>query len=93
MTPEKIMGLRKILGLSRRELANLLCISETAVFRWETGTNSPTGFYLAVLKGLSKGVHRAVIKQELAGLSEELARRGALAAVSKILQSIIKERR
>ena len=40
---DRIVAIRRALGLSREELARLVCVSASTVFRWETGKLTPSG--------------------------------------------------
>jgi len=44
-TPERIIRLRGLLGISKRSLAKLLQVSTPSVMRWERGDFSPQARY------------------------------------------------
>lgn len=49
ITPQRIAGIRKALGLTQERLAHLLSVTWTTVSRWEAGSSSPTGMPLRLL--------------------------------------------
>jgi DNA-binding transcriptional regulator YiaG len=63
----EIRSLRKRLGLTQQELAELVSANRVTIARWETGVSRPTGAYLNLLKilaeqatqGQTKGGRRA----------------------------------
>jgi len=62
ITPARIRGLRKKLGLSMRELSILTGTSLSAILSWEKGKFRPKGEKKAVLVGLRKLRKREVRK-------------------------------
>ena len=62
LTPERIRGLRKKLGISMRELGILTGTSLGAILSWEKGKFKPRGEKKAVLVGLRKLRKREVKK-------------------------------
>jgi DNA-binding transcriptional regulator YiaG len=62
LTPERIQGLRKKLGISQRELGILIGASTGAVFSWEKGKFRPMGEKKAALVALRKLKKREVKK-------------------------------
>src|SRR4030042_3558631 len=62
LTPERIAGLRKKLGISQRELGLLVGATTGAVLSWEKGKFKPQGEKKAALVGLRKGRKRDVRK-------------------------------
>jgi len=65
LTPERILGLRKKLGLSQRALGVLVGASLGAVASWEKGNFRPRGEKKAALVGLRK-VRKRDVKKTLA---------------------------
>ena len=68
LTPERIRGLRKKLGISMRELGLLIGVTTWAVLMWEKGKFKPRGEKKAALVGLRK-----FKKQEIRKLLDEKA--------------------
>jgi DNA-binding transcriptional regulator YiaG len=68
LTPERIRGLRKKLGISMRELGILTGTSLGAILSWEKGKFKPRGEKKAALVGLRK-----FKKQEIRKLLDEKA--------------------
>ncbi len=62
LTPERIQGLRKKLGISQRELGVLVGASTGAVLSWEKGKFKPQGEKKAALVALRKLRKRDVRK-------------------------------
>ena len=62
LTPARIRGLRKKLGISMRELATLTGFSLTAILSWEKGKFKPRGEKKAALVALRKLGKREVRK-------------------------------
>jgi DNA-binding transcriptional regulator YiaG len=54
MTSKEIKAVRKRLGLTQQELADMIAASQVTVARWETGLNEPKGAYLKALQELRK---------------------------------------
>jgi DNA-binding transcriptional regulator YiaG len=52
MTPEQIIRLRKRLGVTQVELAEMIGAQRSSIARWETGRHTPRGGYLKTLKEL-----------------------------------------
>jgi transcriptional regulator with XRE-family HTH domain len=50
--PERLIGYRKIHGLSRKKLAHILDVDEGTVWRWETGQRQPQGEYARRVQAL-----------------------------------------
>jgi len=73
LTPERIAGLRKKLGLSQRELGVLVGATTGAVLSWEKGKFKPQGEKKAALVALRKVRKRDVKKMltEKAGAKEK----------------------
>ena len=73
LTPERIAGLRKKLGISQRELGVLVGATTGAVLSWEKGKFRPQGKKKAALVALRKVRKRDVRKmlEEKAGTKEE----------------------
>ena len=73
LTPERIAGLRKKLGLSQRELGVLVGATTGAVLSWEKGKFRPQGEKKAALVALRKIRKRDVKKMltEKAGAKEK----------------------
>ncbi len=53
-------ALRRAVGLTRPELARIVGVSRSAIWRWETGSRTPRGpardRYLDVLRGIQRGL-------------------------------------
>ena len=47
---DRLLACRRCLGLSRREMAQKLCVDEGTLARWEKGEARPTGKLLAVVR-------------------------------------------
>ena len=62
LTPDRIRGLRKKLGISMRELGVLTGTSLSAILSWEKGKFRPKGEKKAILVGLRKLRKREVRK-------------------------------
>ena len=60
MTKEEISKLRETLGLTRRELAIKLDVSEITVGRWESGKRTPAYHSAKMLKRLARKVENHV---------------------------------
>lgn len=54
MTPEEIKAVRNSLGLTAKELADEIGLTENTVNRWEMGIRSPSGSAVKILRGLQK---------------------------------------
>ena len=52
MTPKQIVKLRKDLGLTQQQLADMIGAQQPTVARWETGKNQPRGANLKALRKL-----------------------------------------
>jgi DNA-binding transcriptional regulator YiaG len=70
LTPERIQGLRKKLGISQRELGMLLGASVGAVLSWEKGKFRPMGEKKATLVAVRK-LKKREVKKLLAQKVEE----------------------
>jgi transcriptional regulator with XRE-family HTH domain len=53
--PERLIGYRKIRGLSRKKLARILGVDEGTLRRWETGQRRPHGEYARRVRALLAG--------------------------------------
>jgi DNA-binding transcriptional regulator YiaG len=53
VTSAQIKGLRKRLGLTQQQLADMIAATQVTVTRWETGSNEPKGAYLKALQELA----------------------------------------
>ncbi len=53
--PKKLIGYRKIHGLSRKKLARILGVDEGTLWRWETGQRTPQGDYARRVRALFAG--------------------------------------
>src|SRR4030043_987651 len=69
LTPERIRGLRKKLGISQRELGVLVGATTGAVLSWEKGKFKPQGGKKAALVALRK-MRRRDVKKMLAENAE-----------------------
>jgi DNA-binding transcriptional regulator YiaG len=70
LTPERIQGLRKKLGISQRELGILIGSSTGAVLSWEKGKFRPMGEKKAALVAVRK-LKKREVKKLLAQKAEE----------------------
>jgi DNA-binding transcriptional regulator YiaG len=70
LTPERIQGLRKKLGISQRELGILIGASIGAVLSWEKGKFRPMGEKKAALVAVRK-LKKREVKKLLAQKAEE----------------------
>jgi DNA-binding transcriptional regulator YiaG len=58
VTPRQIIQLRKALGLTQQQLADLIAANRPTVARWEAGKHQPRGGYLKALKELQEKVRK-----------------------------------
>jgi DNA-binding transcriptional regulator YiaG len=72
ISPRLIKSLRKHLGVSQRELANLVGVTVGAVFQWEKGKFEPKDDKKKLLIGLRK-LGRQGARKLLAEKKEEVA--------------------
>jgi DNA-binding transcriptional regulator YiaG len=56
MSPRQVKAIRKALGLTQQQLANIIGARQHTVARWETGANEPKGANLKALKELAEKV-------------------------------------
>lgn len=70
---QQIKAVRKRLGLTQQELADMIAASQITVARWETGVKEPKGAYLQALKELTKRAKKNSEKQEIGGLRDRIA--------------------
>ena len=61
MTPEEIKSLRKELGLTQKELGDLIGANAESVARWERGERKPLSVFLEKLKKIA-GEANALVK-------------------------------
>jgi DNA-binding transcriptional regulator YiaG len=54
MTPKRIIKLRKDLGLTQQQLADMIGAQQHTVSQWETGKNRPRGANLKALQELAR---------------------------------------
>jgi DNA-binding transcriptional regulator YiaG len=54
VNPKQVRAIRKRLGLTQQELADMIAASQVTVARWETGVNEPNGAHLKALQELVK---------------------------------------
>jgi transcriptional regulator with XRE-family HTH domain len=47
-----VAKLRETLGVTRKELARILCVDERTVYRWETDEATPAGALKAILQSV-----------------------------------------
>jgi transcriptional regulator with XRE-family HTH domain len=52
MTPEKIKSLRKDKGLTQEQLATMMQVDSTTIYRWENGIVTPSLVKMAILKDI-----------------------------------------
>lgn len=52
MTPEKIKSLRKDKGLTQEQLATMMQVDSTTIYRWENGIVTPSLVKTAILKDI-----------------------------------------
>jgi DNA-binding transcriptional regulator YiaG len=72
MTSKQIKSLRRALGITQRQLADMIGATQVTIARYETDVSRPTGAYLKLLKilleqankGQSKGGGRAGQKSD-----------------------------
>ena len=62
MTADKIVELRKALGLSRTELGAKVGVSESCIFRWENGERHPQYQHAVKLNELAEGIPNGAAK-------------------------------
>jgi DNA-binding transcriptional regulator YiaG len=58
VTSREILALRKALGMTQHELADLIGAQRHTVSRWELGENEPRGANLKALKALKERVRK-----------------------------------
>ena len=56
--PERIERLRKRLGVTREQLADLLLVSKMSIWRWQTGRSRPLPAHLRQIEELEKKTRR-----------------------------------
>lgn len=61
-----VRELRDALGMSRKEFARALALSERTVMRWEDGDSEPVGLPAEVLRGIRRALKAGVPAQEIA---------------------------
>ena len=65
MNPKQVRAIRKRLGLTQQELADMIAASQVTVARWETGVNEPKGAYLKALQELVKRAKKNTKRRSL----------------------------
>lgn len=60
ISPRTIRSLRKRLGITQKELAELTGVTPVAVYLWESGRTSPSDRNATALQGLTRASRRAV---------------------------------
>ena len=88
LTPERVRGLRKKLGLSQRELGILTGVTTGAVVSWESGKFKPKGEKKAALVALRK-LRKQDVKKLLMKKAGEVAKK----RISKKAKPVIRKRR
>lgn len=53
MTPRQVKALRNALGLTQKQLADMIGAYQPTVTRWERGANQPKGAYLKALQNIA----------------------------------------
>lgn len=74
MTSEEIIAMREKLGLSRKQLVQLIDVPYETLCRWEKGKRSPSKFYEAQLRRLTGEVEFQKLKQEWIFLAPNIQR-------------------
>ena len=88
LTPERVRGLRKKLGLSQRGLGILTGVTTGAVASWESGKFKPKGEKLAALVAL-----RRLRKRDVKKLLVKKAGEAAEKKISKKAKPVVRKRR
>jgi transcriptional regulator with XRE-family HTH domain len=85
ISKENIRRVRKALGLSQANFANLLGIQPVTVSKWERGVTSPTLYQAELIKSFGKAVERKPsVSEMVAGL---LVAGGIIVALSALLNA------
>lgn len=64
MTSEEVIAVREKLGLSRKELAQLIDVRYETLCRWENGNRSPSKYHETQLRKLSGNIEFHRLKQQ-----------------------------
>lgn len=84
MNASEIRRIRKGLGLTQTELAQLLGVHSITVSKWELGTATPTSYQIGLLSEFGK----AVMKDEVSDwLKTTLVTAGVITALYLLLQA------
>jgi transcriptional regulator with XRE-family HTH domain len=65
LTPNRILRIRKTLGMSKREFGEVLWASPTTVEQWESGESTPVGMHHRLLVLLEKGLANPPVRLTL----------------------------
>jgi DNA-binding transcriptional regulator YiaG len=67
MTSKQIKSLRRALGITQKQLADMIGATQVTIARYETDVSRPTGAYLKLLKILNEQATKKVKSGEGAG--------------------------
>ena len=56
MTPKQIKAIRRALGVTQQEIAQMIGATQVTIARYETGVSQPTGAYRLALEELAAKV-------------------------------------
>jgi len=65
MKPTRVRQIRKALGFSQQNFANILCVAWPTVSRWESGFASPSGVNLRILTILDQQLTSRTLRAAL----------------------------
>ena len=75
MTSKQIKSLRRVIGITQQQLANMIGATQVTIARYETDVSRPTGAYLKLLKILLEQATKKVKSGEGAGAKSNKTRR------------------
>ena len=75
MTSKQIKSLRRVIGVTQQQLANMIGATQVTIARYETDVSRPTGAYLKLLKILLEQATKKVKSGEGAGAKSNKTRR------------------
>ncbi len=79
MTAQQIKAVREKIGLKKHELAQVMGVHYTTVYRWELGATQPTSYQISLLKNFGD------VKKRIPDPHEYLLRYGAVKLLSILL--------
>jgi len=75
VTSKQIKSLRRVIGVTQQQLANMIGATQVTIARYETDVSRPTGAYLKLLKILLEQATKKVKSGEGAGAKSNKTRR------------------